>query len=90
MPAQGGEPEALPGADYVWSQDGKSYFDERRQDLGNLYELDFESGSERQLTDFSGKPGRLGTLWDTDGEFLYFSWSESIGDIWVMDVESGN
>jgi len=49
-----------------------------------------EGGSERQLTDFSGKPGRLGALWDTDGEFLYFTWREDIGDIWVMDVESGN
>ncbi|MEE8148183.1 MAG: hypothetical protein V3T24_11300, partial [Longimicrobiales bacterium] len=53
------------------------------------YEKEFGSSTDRQLTDFVGRPGYLDRLWDTDGEFLYFTWNEDHGDLWVMDVEQG-
>ena len=63
------------------------YFGARREGRGNLYEKELGSSTDRQLTDFVGRSGYLGQLYDTDGEFLYFAWNEDHGDIWVMDVE---
>jgi len=58
-----------------------------REGRGNLYEREFGSSTDRQLTDFVGRSGYLGRESDTDGEFLYFTWSEDHGDLWVMDVD---
>ena len=55
--------------------------------LGNLWTASVEEGQERRLTDFAGKPGRLGPYAiDTDGDYVYFTWRNDVGDIWVMDV----
>ena len=65
------------------------YFGARREGRGNLYVKEFGSSVDRQLTDFVGRPGSLGSVNDTDGEFLYFTWNEDHGDLGVMDVEDG-
>jgi Tol biopolymer transport system component len=65
------------------------YFGARRGGRGNLYEKELGSSTDRQLTDFAGRPGYLAWVNDTDGEFLYFTWNEDHGDLWVMDVEDG-
>ncbi len=92
VPAEGGEAEPVLDEDswsLIFSPGGdRVYFGARREGRGNLYEKEFGSSADRQLTDFVGRPGYLGSLDDTDGEFLYFTWSEDHGDLWVMDVES--
>ena len=46
-----------------------------------------ETGTERQLTNFTGRRGRLeGNAIATDGRFLYLVWRDDTGDLWVMDV----
>jgi len=83
----GGDPEPITKrADiFCWSPDGKRIFYASR---GNLWELELGNGSERQLTDFSGRPGFLGfNSFASDGGNLFFSWYEDLGDIWVVDVE---
>ncbi len=91
MPAQGGEAQPVLGVDswaLVFSPGGETvYFVARREGRGNLYEKEFGSSIEHQLTDFVGRPGYLGYLDDTDGQYLYFTWREDHGDLWVMDVE---
>jgi tricorn protease-like protein len=93
VPAKGGEAEPVLDDDsfkLIFSPGGdKVYFGARREGRGNLYEKEFGSSIDRQLTDFAGRPGYLGSLNDTDGEFLYFTWSEDHGDLWVMDVDQG-
>ena len=91
VPAAGGEAEPVLDED-SWSltfQPGgdRVYFAARRGGRGNLYEKEFGSSTDRQLTDFVGRLGYLDSLNDTDGEFLYFTWSEDHGDLWAMDVE---
>ena len=76
-----------------WSPDGKHVFFTREVvggvtsaiGRGELWAVDLESRSERQLTDLSGRTGRFEDL-ATDGAYLYFTWEEGLGDIWVMDV----
>jgi Tol biopolymer transport system component/predicted Ser/Thr protein kinase len=86
----GGEPEPMTKREasiHCWSPDGKRLF----YPSGNLWELAIEDGAERQLSDFSGRPGFL--VWGslaTDGRDLFFGWSEDLGDIWVVDVEKEN
>jgi hypothetical protein len=85
----GGDPELMtkrPASISCWSPDGKRIF---YLSGGNLWELAIEDGSERQLTDFSGRPGYLltGRSLATDGRDLFFGWYEELGDIWVVDVE---
>ena len=91
VPAAGGEAESVLGDDswsVIFSPGGDTvFFGARRGDHGNLYEKEFGSSTERQLTALAGRPGYLGSLDDTDDEFLYFTWSEDHGDLWVMDVE---
>ena len=91
VPTAGGELEMLsegPGSFYRWSSDGTVlYFRGAREREGNLWALYPQDGSERQVTDFSGRRGALGPeVLATDGSFLYFSWEQDTGDIWVMDV----
>jgi Tol biopolymer transport system component len=90
VPAEGGEAEPVldeQSWSLIFSSGGdKVYFGSRREGRGNLYEKALGSSADRQLTDFAGRPGYLGSLNDTDGEFLYFTWSEDHGDLWVMDV----
>jgi len=93
VPAEGGEAAPVLDED-SWSlvfgpRGDIVYFGARREGQGNLYEKEFGSSTDRQLTDFAGRSGYLGSLNDTDGEFLYFTWNEDHGDIWVMDVEPG-
>ncbi len=88
----GGNPELMTkrAADtlFCWSPDGKSVF---FASSDNLWELSLEDGSERQLTDFSERPGFLDpNSLATDGRDLFFSWAEDLGDIWVVDVEREN
>jgi Tol biopolymer transport system component len=91
VPAEGGEAEPVLDEhswSLVWPPTGDTvYFAARREGRGNLYAKEFGSSVDRQLTDFAGRPGYLGSLDDTDGEFLYFTWSEDHGDLWVMDVD---
>lgn len=54
-----------------------------------MYEKAFDSSTDRQLTDFVGRSGYLGSVDGTDGEYIYFTWREDHGDLWVMDVEQG-
>ena len=89
VPANGGEAEPfLDGRSPKWSPDGnRLYYVGRREGRANLYERLNGSSVDRQLTDFVGRPGYLGSVDDTDGEYLYFTWNEDHGDLWVMDVE---
>jgi TolB protein len=91
VPAEGGEPEQITklggGGLSRWSRDGESlYYPQGQQ----LWEADLTTGVERQLTDFSGRPGSVGTFGlATDGAYLYFTWQESQADLWIMDVVRG-
>ena len=60
------------------------YF-ERSEDY---WALSLADRSERQLTEFEGKHGRLteSEVHSTDGRYLYFLWNTDIGDIWVADL----
>jgi len=96
FPIDGGRPGALTGADFKrvssndlrWSSDQTQiYFQSRETGILNIWSLSVTDGAVRQLTDFSGRYGRLGRAFATDGAYLYFTWREHTGDIWVMDVE---
>ena len=93
VPAGGGEAEPFldeDSWDFLLSPSGdKVYFVARREGRGNFYEKAFGGATERRLTDFVGRPGRLEWKADTGEEFLYFTWREDHGDLWVMDVEQG-
>lgn len=92
-PLNGGDPMPLAG-NFAhasrWSRDGKKvYYPVLEATGGNLWAVSVEDGSERPITNFSGKPGNLGAHGlATDGNYLYFTWEEDLGDIWVMDVEN--
>lgn len=90
VPARGGEPEQLTQCPaigpYVWSDEGAEVFFERDNDY---WAVSVSDGSERQLTTFEGKEGRMRYVAEaisTDGQSLYFLWMTSIGDIWVADL----
>ncbi|MFQ5641547.1 MAG: protein kinase, partial [bacterium] len=95
FPIAGGEPRLLttPGVevrqdDLRWSSDNKHiYFLGNKDSAINIWSLSVDNGSLRQLTDFSGRQGRLGRNFATDGSYFYFTWRDHTGDIWVMDVE---
>jgi Tol biopolymer transport system component len=89
VPVGGGEAQPfLDGRSPKWSADAKRiYYVARRGGHVNLYERENGSTTERQLTDFVGRPGFLASLDDTDSAFLYFTWREDHGDLWVMDVD---
>ena len=78
-------PMPVSGGTYFrWSPDSTAVYFVAE---GNLWLASIESGQERRLTDFAGKPGQPGEVTiDTDGELLYFAWRADVGDIWVMDV----
>jgi len=86
VPAAGGNPVPVTeetGSWGVWSPDSnKIYFN--RAD--NIWEVPFERGPERRLTDLTGKAGFLNAGPGTDGQYLYFIWGEEEGEIWVMNV----
>ncbi|MCG8607980.1 hypothetical protein MJD09_23710, partial [bacterium] len=95
FPIAGGEPELLstPGVrarqdGLRWSSDKTQiYFLGHKDRATNIWSRSLETGALRQLTDFSGRYGRLGRDFATDGTYLYFTWREHTGDIWVMDME---
>ncbi len=96
FPLAGGPPEPLAGADFTghtpndlrWSSDKTEiYFIRNFDETWNTWSLSVADGAVRQLTDFSGRYGRLGRSFATEGKYLYFTWLEHTGDIWVMDVE---
>jgi Tol biopolymer transport system component len=89
VPVEGGEAQPfLDGWSPKWSADAKRiYFVARRHGQVNLYERANGSTTERQLTDFAGRPGFLASLDDTDSKSLYFTWREDHGELWVMDVD---
>ena len=90
-------PESLTNgfASAHWSPDGQQILFKRattraggattQRRGADLWAVDRESRSTRQLTNLSGRPGGLG-IFATDGDYLYFTWNEDVGDIWVMDV----
>ncbi|MHC5210910.1 MAG: protein kinase domain-containing protein [Planctomycetota bacterium] len=55
-----------------------------------IHALDLDTGEQRQLSEFGGRPGRLGLVIAGDGEQIWFTWAEERGDLWVMDVEGGH
>jgi len=71
-----------------WSPDGKTiYFLRPTPPTSNVWSVAVESRTERQLTDFAGRRGRLeGNAIATDGRFVYLVWRDDVGDLWVMDV----
>jgi Tol biopolymer transport system component len=91
VPAGGGEPERFTqGAAnfFRWSPDGKRiYFFGAGERSGDVWVRSLSDGTERPLTDLSGRPGTLGLFGlATDGKYIYFTWQEDLGDIWVMDA----
>jgi len=90
-PAAGGEAEQITRSSVNslarWSRDGRSLYFTRGQ---QIWEVTLGTGVERQLTDFSGRPGLLGSFsLATDGTWLYFAFSGAQADIWTMDVVRG-
>jgi len=71
-----------------WSADGKTiYFLRQIPPTLNAWSVAVDTGTERQLTDFTGRRGRLeGNAIASDGRFLYLVWRDDVGDLWVMDV----
>jgi TolB protein len=90
VPATGGAGEQLtagPGNLLRWSGDGKRIYFLRGQSSDNdVWTLTVEGRTERRLTRFSQKGGRLGGALASDDRHLYFTWRNNLGDIWVMDV----
>jgi Tol biopolymer transport system component len=88
IPASGGTPQRLTkdkGYFFRWSPDGKRiYFNSDRDD--DLRVLTLDDGRERQLTRFSGRPGRPNDGLAVSERYLYFTWSNDLADIWVADV----
>jgi TolB protein len=75
----------LYGMTTRWSPDGRHIYITR--DVADFYAYAVADGTERRVTDFSGRRGQLGWVAAaTDGHYLYFTWEEDLGDIWVMDV----
>ncbi|MCH8957392.1 hypothetical protein IIA28_19070, partial [candidate division KSB1 bacterium] len=96
FPIADGAPEPLTTPEFElthaddlrWSSDQTQiYFIHSFDGAVNIWSLSVADGAVRQLTDFSGRYGRLGRSFTTDGTYLYFTWLEHTGDIWVMDVE---
>jgi len=97
FPIAGGDPEALTAPGFIgravqndlrWSANkAEIYFMNNLDEAVNIWSLSVADGALRQLTDFSGRYGRLGRGFSTDGTYLYFTWLEHTSDIWVMDVE---
>lgn len=90
MPAEGSEAELLTGrASYArFSRDGERLlYVGNEERAGNLWSVSMADRSDRPITDFSGRPGTLGS-WSlaTDAHYVYFTWEEELGDLWVMDV----
>jgi TolB protein len=100
-PLAGGQPEPFEAPEpetggnttgLIWSVDETHiyftrYFRRKTANIGSIWSLSVKDRSARQLTDFKGRYGNIGSNIATDGEYLYFIWEEEIGDIWVMDVE---
>jgi Tol biopolymer transport system component len=95
VPATGGTPVPLTkdfGWFARWAPDGKHvYFTtpgQRRTGGGsNIWSVSVEDGVERQMTDFTGKRGRVApTALATDGRRLFFGWTDQSVHIWTADV----
>lgn len=94
MPASGGAAEQMTEASasfFRWSDDGKHIYFIQQRGNNDLWAVTLEGGSERRMTRFSQKAGRVGpyTL-AADKGYLYFAWRNDLGDIWVMDVVTGD
>jgi Tol biopolymer transport system component len=90
LPATGGDATQVTkrsGGHSRWSADGQSlYF----RQATSLWVVDLLTGVERQVADFSGRPGGVGELsLATDGKHLYFAWGTAQADLWIMDVVEG-
>ena len=58
--------------------------------LNTIWRAALDEGSERAMTDLSGRRGSMGPYaLATDGQYLYFTWEDDLGDIWVMDMVTG-
>jgi TolB protein len=90
MSRENREPEPIsqgPGSGHSLALAGECiYFIGGDERSGNLWELSTTEGTERSVTDLSGRNGSTSSGIATDGKYLYFTWQESLGDIWVMDV----
>ena len=88
IPASGGDPQPLTksqGYFFRWSPDGKRiYFMSELDDALRVLTLD--GSPERQVTRFSGRPGRMGDGLAVTDRYIYFTWSNDLGDIWVADI----
>lgn len=82
---QGGEAEEIAKGFWGnWSPDGSRLHNRREP---NYWSISMKDRRSRQITDFHGRRGELGSPAATDGRYLYFLWQEDLGDLWVMDVE---
>lgn len=56
--------------------------------MGNIFEVDLTTGSERAVTDLTGRPGNLGSyVLATDDTFVYFTWEQNFGDLFISDLD---
>jgi Tol biopolymer transport system component len=98
VPATGGTPVQLTkdfGWFSRWAPDGKYvYFttpgQRRTGASSNIWSVSLEDGGERQVTDFSGKRGRMAaTALATDGRPLFFGWADQSVHIWTAEIADG-
>ena len=95
VPAAGGDVQVVsPGpAGYAlsFSADGRyAFYVGTLGKLNSIWRVSLDDGSERVMTDLSGRRGSMGPLaLATDGNYLYFTWEDDLGDIWVMDMVTG-
>ena len=79
------------GGAYRFSADGRyAFYLGALGKLNSIWRVSLDDGSERVMTDLSGRRGSMGpTALATDGNYLYFTWEDDLGDIWVMDMLTG-
>lgn len=94
VPAAGGDVRVVsqgPAGAKRFSADGRyAFYVGELGKLNSIWRVSLDDGSERVMTDFSGRRGTMGPLaLATDGQYLYFTWQANLGDIWVMDIVTG-
>ncbi len=77
-----------PGRFPRFSRDGtRLVFTGWAERMGNIYEVDLSTGSERAITDLAGRPGNLGSyVLATDDSFVYFTWEQNLGDLFIREL----